>query len=205
MPRPKRTETEVQWRRERILAASAVVFQRVGFAAATMEEIAREAEYSPAALYNYFRSKEEIIVAAIEQVVDQMTRILVEPMPFSMPFEQRLRWRVQRMTETAFANRGLLMTLEGADGPPSLGVHAARAKQCADRTHSPWTSMMAEGQEGGHLRTDIAPEHLALALTGLMRGTMATLVAQPNPPELPFLADLTDRLVDLFLNGAKCR
>jgi AcrR family transcriptional regulator len=205
MSRPKRTEAEVQWRRERILAASAVVFQRVGFAASTMEEIAREAEYSPAALYNYFRSKEDIFLAALQQAADQMTRTLLEPLPEGTSFEQRLRWRLRRMTETALANLGILMALESPEASPSFRAQAAQIQLCLDRTHAPWTDLMAQGQREGCLRGDIGPEHLAHALMGMMRGTMKPAMSASPAPSLESLAALQDRLVDLFLNGAKCR
>lgn len=203
MSRPKRTEAELQWRRERILAAAMTVFQRVGFAAATMEEIAREAEYSPAALYNYFRSKEEIFAAAMELAAERFSATLTEPLPPDLPFEAKLRWRARRSAETALANRAVLMTIESAAGPIALGCHMSRIRACHERNLSLWAELMVEGQQAGALRADVPADRLASVYLGLVRHTMAPLVASDPAPTLEELQPVMEQLIDLFLNGAK--
>jgi AcrR family transcriptional regulator len=203
MSRQKRSEAELQWRRERILAASAAVFQRVGFAAATMEEIARESEYSPAALYNYFRSKEDIFVAAMEQISERFVQALSEPVPEGLGFDQVIRFRARRMVELGFENRGILMALEGRDGPPSLGAQALRVQHCQRRTLDPWTQLMAIGQAEGALARHMTAEQLAAAFSGLLRGGLVSTLTEETPPALPAMVTLCDHLIDLFLDGAR--
>jgi AcrR family transcriptional regulator len=205
MSRPKRTEAEVQWRRERILDASAAVFQRVGFAAATMEEIARESEYSTGALYNYFKGKEEIFVAALEQATARFDGVFAEAVPAGLDFEHRLRWRMARITEVAFATRGLIMVMNGGEGPPSLGAYAPRVQQCEAQAPQLWEALLAEGQSEGCLRVDLAPRMLAEALMGMVKGVLAPMIVAPHPPTLDVLQSATARLIDLFLHGAQHR
>jgi AcrR family transcriptional regulator len=54
-------------RRHHILAAAAVCFARSGFHGTSMQEICQEAGMSPGALYRYFRSKDDIIIAIAEE------------------------------------------------------------------------------------------------------------------------------------------
>jgi AcrR family transcriptional regulator len=61
------TETRAQAQRERILAAAAKCFIEHGFHAASMANIADAAQMSPGLIYRYFGSKNEIIVAIIDQ------------------------------------------------------------------------------------------------------------------------------------------
>ena len=56
----ERKEREKQLRREQIMEAAKKVFSEKGLAGATMENIAKEAELSPATLYLYFRNKDEL-------------------------------------------------------------------------------------------------------------------------------------------------
>jgi AcrR family transcriptional regulator len=56
----ERREREKNFRRKQILRAAEKIFVAKGFAGATMEDIAQEAELSPATLYLYFRNKEEL-------------------------------------------------------------------------------------------------------------------------------------------------
>lgn len=55
-----RREREKQMRRQQILDAAREVFADKGFSGATMEEIARKADYKPATLYLYFKNKYEL-------------------------------------------------------------------------------------------------------------------------------------------------
>lgn len=60
---PQRVEN----RRRQILDAARACFEQKGFHATSMAEICARAELSPGALYRYFSSKEEIIVAMSEE------------------------------------------------------------------------------------------------------------------------------------------
>jgi AcrR family transcriptional regulator len=63
-PRPKDPPPD---RRQEILDAALRVFAREGFAAATNARIAREAGITPAALYWYFTSKQQLFLAAVTE------------------------------------------------------------------------------------------------------------------------------------------
>ena len=56
----ERREREKNIRRKQILEAAEKVFAAKGFAGATMEDIAQQAELSPATFYLYFKNKEEL-------------------------------------------------------------------------------------------------------------------------------------------------
>lgn len=56
-----------QARRTVILAAAAEVFDRVGFGSASLSEIAKQAEVGQGLIYFYFRTKEAIALAVIEE------------------------------------------------------------------------------------------------------------------------------------------
>lgn len=56
----ERKKREKEIRRQEIIRAARKVFSNKGFNAATMEQIALEAELSPGTLYLYFKNKEEL-------------------------------------------------------------------------------------------------------------------------------------------------
>lgn len=64
---PKVTEEHLEARRRQILSASYRCFARQGFHRTTMQDIFREAELSPGAVYSYFPSKDAIVEAAIAE------------------------------------------------------------------------------------------------------------------------------------------
>jgi AcrR family transcriptional regulator len=62
--------------RQRLLEAAAAVFARRGFAAASVEEIAKEAGYSTGAIYWHFSGKEDLFLAmAAEFAVDRVREL----------------------------------------------------------------------------------------------------------------------------------
>jgi AcrR family transcriptional regulator len=60
---PKVTEAHIEARRQQILEAANACFSRQGFHQTSVQDICREAELSPGAVYRYFPSKEHIIAA----------------------------------------------------------------------------------------------------------------------------------------------
>jgi TetR/AcrR family transcriptional regulator len=72
----RRREREV--RRESAIDAAMSIYEEEGFHAITMEKIAERAELSRAALYLYFKNKEEILVSAIVAHSDYFAKVLQE-------------------------------------------------------------------------------------------------------------------------------
>jgi AcrR family transcriptional regulator len=62
---PKVTQEHVEARRRQILSAALRCFARQGFHRTTMQDIFREADLSPGAVYSYFKGKDELIGAII--------------------------------------------------------------------------------------------------------------------------------------------
>lgn len=62
-----RTPAIVEDRREQIMDAALRVFARKGFNVATNKDIAQEARITPGLIYHYFKSKEDLLRAAIEE------------------------------------------------------------------------------------------------------------------------------------------
>lgn len=63
-------------RREHILDAAEICFARSGFHRTTMQDICKEAQVSPGALYLYFASKEELIAGISERDRSQLAQQL---------------------------------------------------------------------------------------------------------------------------------
>jgi AcrR family transcriptional regulator len=64
---PKVSQEHLDSRKRQILAAANRCFARVGFHNATMQDVIKESALSAGAIYNYFSSKEDIIIAIAEE------------------------------------------------------------------------------------------------------------------------------------------
>src|SRR5512137_1701535 len=74
----ERRAREREVRRELAIDAAMKVYEEEGYHAITMDKIAERAELSRAALYLYFKNKEEILVSAIVSHSDYFARVLKE-------------------------------------------------------------------------------------------------------------------------------
>jgi len=78
VPMPKVTDAHRESRREQILLAAWKCFSRNGFHSTSMADVIRESGLSAGAVYLYFRSKDEIIVAVATQVFGGIEGRLLE-------------------------------------------------------------------------------------------------------------------------------
>ena len=83
---PKISEEKRQARRDQILAASWRCFSRRGLHSTSMEDIVREANLSFGAVYLYYKSKDELILAACSAAFQQMRALLVPILTREEPY-----------------------------------------------------------------------------------------------------------------------
>lgn len=104
---PRVSDQHLADRRRQILDAGRICFTRNGFHATTMHDVIAEAGLSVGAVYRYFKSKEELVAAIAEQVVDEITArvgevVAQEPPP---PLDQILE-RVVAVMEPQLGPEG---------------------------------------------------------------------------------------------------
>ncbi len=75
---PKVSQQYLDGRRSEILDAAIACFSRDGLHRTTMKDIVRESQLSPGAIYNYFKSKEEIIEAIAERRQEKEGELIFE-------------------------------------------------------------------------------------------------------------------------------
>ena len=87
--RPKRTDAMIEARRTQICRAAIERFGSDGYRATTMQSIAETANLSVGLIYDYFRDKEDLLVASMNDVLDAYVReVSVAVSSKSDPFEQ---------------------------------------------------------------------------------------------------------------------
>lgn len=81
--------------RDDILRAAADVLQKYGYEATTMKDIAAAVSLTAASLYHHFRNKDSLLLAVLEQGLEQTIR-QVEPIAFAkLPAADRLRAMIE--------------------------------------------------------------------------------------------------------------
>ncbi len=72
----RKKEALEQFNRDNIVSAARELFEQKGIERTTMDDIAKEADYSKSTIYVYFKSKEEIYNAILKEYVDSLIETL---------------------------------------------------------------------------------------------------------------------------------
>jgi TetR/AcrR family transcriptional regulator, transcriptional repressor of aconitase len=163
-------------RRDDIVGAALRCFARDGFDAASMRDIVREAGISAGAVYRYFPSKDELIVAVVRRAVEIFTTSLLEIAAAgsanrqASPAEvfERLLHFLERNPERP---RLLLQAEIGALRSPVLAEAFLEGER---RIEQILVELIKSYQARGMMSPDLSTADLAAALHGLINAHAAT-------------------------------
>ncbi|HEY2989847.1 MAG TPA: helix-turn-helix domain-containing protein [Candidatus Binatia bacterium] len=144
---PTRKEVLQSFRTRSLLEATRKVIAAEGFDAVTMERVSAEAGLTKGAIYLYFRNKDHLIVAAVEEMASEMLRQIEARIDFkATPWDrvcQTIRAQLEIMEEQKDLLRVLLLdrrllrdSPKGSQGRRLLKYrerHEARLKKFLDQ------------------------------------------------------------------------
>jgi TetR/AcrR family fatty acid metabolism transcriptional regulator len=192
-------------RRTQILEAASKVFARRGFHRATIAEIARTARLSEGSIYNYFRSKEDLLVNIPHQLLQPVLMPLLERMPVPdtvAEAEEMLGVLTTAMVERVRANAKFLKVFLSA--LPTLSAEAKEeyAKVLPIYAAELLERFLREGVRRGLFRKDLDAAVAARALPGML---LVFLIMQEVLLDRPLIPRGYDQIVPeavrIFLFG----
>lgn len=193
-------------RRTQILEAAAKVFARKGFDRATITEIAQAARLSEGSIYNYFRSKEELLIHIPQQLVQPVLLPVLEQSPALDEVdsvEQLLIALASAMVERVRTHGRFLKVFLSA--LPSLSPAAREQYMQLLPTYaaSVLERFLREGIRRGLFRRDLNPVIAARTLPGMLLIFIMTQEVLLGRQTIPFgYDDVVHEAVKLFLYGA---
>ena len=157
--------------RDNIRAAACRAFAARGPAATRIVDIAREAGVSSAIIHYYYRSKDEVLLAALKWATEQTDRRLAELCRETAAPVERLR----RTLELAIPAEGILRdeTLLWLEVWVRVRLHPELLADCVAMS-ARWAGFLeqviAEGEEAGVFHPVIPPAELAQRLVAIADG-----------------------------------
>jgi AcrR family transcriptional regulator len=115
------TEEEQERRRKEIFAASVHLFLEKGFNETSMREIAQAAGVGKSTLYDYFKSKDEILVSYFENEIEVITERAQEIVAQDMDVPTKLRKIMKMHLAYLVDNKKLYLKLSVESQRLSLG------------------------------------------------------------------------------------
>lgn len=182
--------------------AAARAFARGGYRVTTMQDIAREAGYTPPSLYAYFTGKEQIFGELAALLSREFVAVFDEPVPAGLSFPDRLEHLLRRLFAKSDRYRDavtvfLVARLSGealmTEGMTRGSSHGADFSSVQLLTT--WLGKNAKpGELGGH-----PVEEMGVALAGLAHAYCIQWLAEGS---VTSNASLASRVVAQFLHGA---
>src|SRR3990172_8202155 len=151
--------------RDRILRVAARVFEEKGYAAATLDDVARGVGILKGSLYYYFKSKSEILFEVIMHAVRELEQALTQIEQSPLSPTEKIRLSIQRhlepyhdrhaeisvfLNDTAFLSRSQLKDVEAV----------------VERYEQLWGDLIEAGVKTGEIRSDLDQRVMVFAILG---------------------------------------
>jgi len=178
----RKTKVEAEKTRTRILASALSLFVKKGYEATTLPEIAARLKMTKGAVYWHFESKEKLLIALVDEMLQKFQRQLDEKMPWeelSFPVvADMMVTNAEKIVEdpkgTAFF---MLMRTQIRWGADSMAK--TRETILSSRTGGPYHAFIRAIENdiaAGRVRKDVRPEGVASVCIAIWDGLVQSKI-----------------------------
>ncbi len=185
-----------------IVARAAQLFNRQGYFGSSIEDLMNETGLKKGGIYNHFRSKDELALAAFDYAVEVIWQCVEEEMkdrPNQVDRLQGMLAAYQRLIEDPPIKGGcpvLNTAIESDDTHPAL---RERARGALTRWRTWIQRRVTRGIEAGEVRPEVDSDLLATLLISMIEGAIMMSKAYDDPVHIrravQYLSDYLEREV----------
>lgn len=185
--------------RREILRAAARLFQERGYDATSMQDIASTLNFSKAALYHHFESKEEILFQIMSYGMDIFEEKVLAAVAAIADPEERLRACLERHVELVLGGRDREITVILHENR-TLPAEAGRQINARKKHYVVYLGNLIQEvqQRRGLARPAVEPQVAAFALLGMINWMYQWYRVEGNVSE----AEIVRQYTALFMRGA---
>lgn len=187
------TEENLAQRRHEIFHQVVNIFLKNGFQETSMREIAEAAGLGKSTLYDYFRTKDEILVYFFEDQLNDMTEEAQKIAMQNLSADKRLRQIMETYIENLQANKNLFLKLS----IESQRLRIESQKQIQEKRHAYQDLIRALIDEG--IREGVFRKVNSLLAARLLIGAMAPVIYTSRVTGTP--QEMLKDTLDIFFQG----
>jgi AcrR family transcriptional regulator len=194
-------------RRSDILKAATRVFADRGYHAATMLDIARQAEYAVGTIYLYFKDKQSLYLALIDEKIEELIRSAKKNIDNAHGVLEKIKVLMEEEFSYFEKNRDFFRIYFSEGG---LGNWAIKDKLYMSTIKKLVKFMdyvadiMREGQEEGIIRKDLDAEKSAHLFMSLIRAVILPWFKE-DTVKGGGLKEQSGVILDIFLHGSSAQ
>ena len=179
----RRTKEEAEETRQILLKAALTIFSQKGYAATTLEDVAKEAGVTRGAIYWHFGSKAELYAALLEEYSARGTEIVqtaVAEGGSMVDILRRIFIRLLTAVESDPALRAVMeINLFKTEYSPELSDTLSMQVENGRVLLAGISQAMEQGIAAGELRSDMEAEDLARAFIAFQNGVLHLWLIDP--------------------------
>ena len=181
----RKPRADAQRNRERILQVAKEVFARDG-AAASLDEIARQADVGPGTLYRHFPTRDALIEAVYRSEVEKLAAAEPHFAATLSPVDALRAWMLLFIEHVA-GKKLIMPAMESVAGGSSRLLEGARSL-----VHTAFVACVQRAIDSGDLHADTNPDDFVRALIGVFHTTAS-----------PGWETSARRIVDILIAGSR--
>lgn len=198
----RRTKEEASVTREQLLKKALAVFSKKGYAASTLQDIARETEVTRGAIYHHFGSKAELYNTLITEYSEKGNVIVQQAASEGgtlLDILRRVFVRQLSLIEADPEMRALMeLALFKTGLVPELEEGRQRQIESGKGLVDLLAGIMKQGQEQGLLSSEGDPKEMARAYLAFQNGLIHLWLTAPDQFSLKARAEL---FADILMTG----
>ena len=197
-----RRERDRLLRRRDILRAAEHVFALKGYYEATMQDIAKEAQYATGTVYLYFKDKEALYFSLVEHKYRDLLAILRERTSRAQGAKQKLEIFVQEKLSFFERNQDFFRIFV-SEGNKSQSIKVGRFhKLSVIKHHRQFVAELVKlGQEERLIRSDFSHKQIADILIPIFMSVVFNWLKEESKGARN-LSRMSGFILEMFLNGA---
>jgi len=186
-----------EYRRQVILDSATRVISGKGYADATVSEIAKGAGMAPSGIYTYFKSKEELLFAIIENFMTACREGLKDHLAGIQGPENKLRKAVWFHCKVYSGNKNEIKIILESRSYPRF--YTSSAYEALRQYAALITGIIDEGMKGGSFRGLSSP----MILRDMILGTVDHIAINWTMKDAVNPLDQADRIAELILRAVE--
>ena len=198
----RRTKEEAAATRRQVMEAALRVFSQNGYAATTLDDIAREAGVTRGAIYWHFSNKADLYNTLVSEVSGRVSPIIVVTLEegdtvlgvLRQVFVRLLSYMEEDEEFCAVQELVLFKTAVTPEMEEGLRKKVQGIQQMVEML----TVVIERGIEAGEIRPDVKPRDAAVAMLGYQNGLTALWLLDPT---LFSIKDRAEAMADIFIKG----
>ncbi|MFD0683474.1 TetR/AcrR family transcriptional regulator [Actinomadura fibrosa] len=195
-PPPRRRRGRPGYDQSAILRAAVELFNRKGYDATSVGDLAKELGLTKPAIYHHVTGKEQLLGEALDDALDELTAVVTEASRerAGATAYERLREVVRRSVEVLVAHQPSVTLLLRVRGNSEVELAALERRRWLDDRLA---ALVADAVAEGALRADVPPALVSRLLFGMVN----SLVEWYRPDGAYDPATVADAITTLAFDG----